>query len=256
MEDPNVGLQACWYGSFYSEVNYTHSPVPGQKNLTTDSDQTVGIHMWYATNSTNFDSWGWTYGSNDWAPQTSFSPYNGHAGVGCYSWGPGSDTYVIFTDTDDNMRILWKELNTSLSTTPTHPVNIWQTSKGPETHVQLSATDLTKGDVKVPVYQNTSIGYTNYLYAQNSNLTFSGYNITWASENTSVALNDPAQNFVVSNGEKGLPGSHLTLTALPDSSGGDSLLVFYQTNGSDITEFVRDFNAGQWTSSTVPIPDN
>ena len=36
---------------------------------------------------------------------------------------------------------------------------------------------------------------------------------------------------------------------------GDSLLAFYQTNGSDVTEFVRDFERGQWTSSLVPIPD-
>ncbi|KAG8530554.1 uncharacterized protein KY384_005057 [Bacidia gigantensis] len=255
MSDTHVGLQACWYGSFYSDEDYNHSPVPGQTNKTiTDTDQKVGIHLWYATNATNFDSYGWAYGTNTWEQQQSFSPYNGHAGVGCYSWGPGSDTYVIFTDLDNNMNILWKDLNTTLNSTVTHPINEWRDSEFPGfCFVRLLANSLP-GNVKIPVFQNTSIGYTNYLYAQNPDLTFSGYNVTWASEDTSVAIDDPDQTFVVS-GRKGLPGSHLTVTSLPDKSGGNSLLAFYQTNGSDITEFVRDFDAGQWTSLAVPIPD-
>lgn len=94
------------------------------------------------------------------------------------------------------------------------------------------------------------MGYTNYLYIQNPDLSISGFNISWAAEKTAI---EPKQ-FVV-NGEKGLPGTHLSVTALPNASGGNSLLVFYQTNGSDVTEFVRDLDAGQWTSSIVPIPD-
>ena len=96
------------------------------------------------------------------------------------------------------------------------------------------------------------MGYTNYLYAQNPDLTFSGYNVSWTAENTSI----PSDGTFVINGDKGLPGSHLSVTALPNTSGGNSLLAFYQTNGTDITEFVRDLDAGQWTSSSVPIPNS
>ena len=94
MDDPNIGLEACWYGSFYSDAEYKHSPVPGQSssNSGNSSDQTVGIHLWYAVNSTTFNSVGWTYGDTVWSEQEYFNGYNGHAGVGCYSWGPGSDT--------------------------------------------------------------------------------------------------------------------------------------------------------------------
>jgi len=95
------------------------------------------------------------------------------------------------------------------------------------------------------------MGYTNYLYAQNADLSIRGYNVSWAAENTSI----PADSTFLINGDKGLPGTHLSVTALPDSSGGYSLLAFYQTNGTDITEFVRDLDAGQWTSSSVPIPN-
>lgn len=97
---------------------------------------------------------------------------------------------------------------------------------------------------------NTSLGYTNFLYAQMEDLTISGFNITWAAENTTLLAED---TFTI-NGDKGLPGTHLSVTTLPNSSGGDSLLCFYQTVGDDVTEFVRDLDAGQWTSSAVPIP--
>ena len=98
------------------------------------------------------------------------------------------------------------------------------------------------------------MGYTNYLYAQNTDLSISGYNVSFAAENTTIP-SDPGDTFVI-NGAKGLAGTHLSVTALPDSSGGNSLLAFYQTNGSDVTEFVRDLDAGQWTSSSVPIPNS
>ncbi|KAL8952386.1 MAG: hypothetical protein Q9222_001695 [Ikaeria aurantiellina] len=235
MDDQKVGLQACWYGSFYSDTAYNHSPVPGQSNTTASkSDQTVGIHLWYGKDPTTFQSVGWTYGDSAWQMQQTFDGYNAHAGVGCYSWGPGSDTYVFFMTPSDELSILWKDLNTTLKGTTQHPINEW-----------------TKTKVTIPVHPDSSVGFTNFLYVQNSDSSISGFNITWAAENTSINENE---NFTIS-GDKGLPGTHLSVTALPDTSGGNSLLAFYQTNGTDITEFVRDLDAGQWTSSRVPIPD-
>jgi len=78
-----------------------------------------------------------------------------------------------------------------------------------------------------------------------------GYNISWAAENTSFVPND---HFTVA-GEPALPGSHLSVSAIPNLSGGDSLLVFYQTNGSDITEYTRDLTGGQWAQVNIEIPD-
>lgn len=130
MNDPNVGLEACWYGGFYSDAAYKHSPVPGQTTSSTNStDQTVGIHLWYAMNGTAFNSVGWTYGDESWAEQQVFNGYNGHAGVGCYSWGPTSDTYVFFVNMDNKVNILWKELNTTLAGNKTHPINEWTLSE-------------------------------------------------------------------------------------------------------------------------------
>jgi hypothetical protein len=53
----------------------------------------------------------------------------------------------------------------------------------------------------------------------------------------------------------GISGTHLSVTALPNSGGGNSILVFYQTEGDDITEYTRDWLAGQWTSIDIPVPD-
>ena len=130
MDDHNVGLEACWYGSFYSDAAYKHSPVPGQGPATgNSSDQTVGIHLWYAVNSTAFNAVGWTYGDTVWSEQQTFDGYNGHAGVGCYSWGPGSNTYVFFINLQDEVNILWKDLNTTTADNSTHPINTWTKSE-------------------------------------------------------------------------------------------------------------------------------
>ena len=126
MDDPHVGLQACWYGSFYSDVEYKHSPVPGQSDKPgNDSDQTVGIHLWYGSDPTTFNSVAWIYGDTVWTEQQEFKDYNGHAGVGCYSWGPGSNTYVFFINLQNEVNILWKDLNISHPKTPEHPVHEW-----------------------------------------------------------------------------------------------------------------------------------
>ena len=86
-----VGMQACWYGSDYGDSDYTHTPLPNQNGDAKFSDS-VGMHMWYASDNTTFQQLGWRAGDEAWAHQGSFLNMNGHAGVGCYSWGPGTVT--------------------------------------------------------------------------------------------------------------------------------------------------------------------
>lgn len=87
MDSPNVGLQACWYGSFYGDAQYKHSPVPGQNETDqNNADQSAGIHLWYGDTGTSFQEFGWAYGNSYWQPEDrAFEGYNGHAGVGCYT---------------------------------------------------------------------------------------------------------------------------------------------------------------------------
>ncbi|KAJ9630684.1 hypothetical protein H2203_001207 [Taxawa tesnikishii (nom. ined.)] len=219
-----VGMQACWYGSDYG-----------------DSDYEVGMHIWYASDHQTFQQLGWRHGDVNWTFQGSWVNKNGHAGVGCYSWGPGTVTYVMMVNLDNAVEIWWKDTNNSLTSTTGHPINAW-------TNYAASVT--------IPnVHPSTSLGYTNYFYIQEGSTNLvKGYNISWNAEKTSIVSQD---TFTVgAGGNPGLPGTHLSVSALPDTSGGNSVVVFYQTVGNDITEFVRDLEGGQWTTAKLPIPDS
>jgi len=70
-----------------------------------------------------------------------------------------------------------------------------------------------------------------------------GYNVTYQAENTTF-LED--ETFAITNPAGpvlGLGGTHLTVTAFAEKQGEetlwDSLYVFYQTKGDDITAFTR-----------------
>lgn len=229
-----VGLQACWYGSFYGTAQYTHSPIPGTGSNTTAPDSVIGMHLWYGADSQTVNEVTWTYNTTKWVPQETIVA-NGHAGIACYSWGPGSVSYRMLVNLNDEVQVAWKDLNsTTTRASATHPVNSW---------VNTSFT--------IPnVMPNTSLGYTNYFYAQLEDRSIAGYNISWGSENTAIMTN---QNFVIPN--KPLPGTHFSVTTLPNASGGNSLAVFTQDSGNDITENIRDYTTGQWLFNTLPIPN-
>ncbi len=120
IDDPNVGLQGCWYGNYY-----------GAGATGDSSDLTIGIHLWYAKNSTTFGSVAWTVGDDFWTQEEDFNDYNGHAGVACYTWGLGSNTYVMFVNLQNEVNILWKDLNTTLQNSTTHPIDVWSKSGFP-----------------------------------------------------------------------------------------------------------------------------
>jgi hypothetical protein len=233
MNDTAVGLQACWYGSFYGNANYSHSPIPGTVSNTTSQDQVIGMHLWYGRSPTEIEEVTWTYNTTEWYHQDNFTA-NGHAGIACYSWGPGSVSYVMMVNLDDAVQVAWKDLNSSVQSTSQHPVNTWVN------------TTFTIPNVE----PNSSLGYTNYFYAQNNDGHIGGWNISWDAENTALT----SASFTIP--EAGLPGTHFSVTAIPNQSGGDSLMVFNQQNGTDITENVRDLSNGQWSYASLPVPQS
>jgi hypothetical protein len=232
MNDTSVGLQSCWYGSFYGDANYTHSPIPETGSNKTTKDQVIGMHLWYGKDPTTLQEVTWTYNTTQWYEQETFVA-NGHAGIACYSWGPGSVSYVMMVNLENNVQVSWKDLNSSVTSTEAHPVNAWVN------------TTFTIPDVM----ENTSLGYTNYFYAQQADGHVAGHNITWDAENTKLG-----DSFTIP--QPPLAGTHFSVTAVPNDSGGDTLMVFNQDNGTDITENVRDLNNGQWTYSSLPIPQS
>jgi hypothetical protein len=86
--------------------------------------------------------------------------------------------------------------------------------------------------------------------------TIRGYNISWGAENTTIFPakdGGPGYDEWTIPGVVGIPGTHLSNTALTDQSGGAHLVVFFQTNGSDIIQYVRDDTGGAFSSSPVPV---
>jgi hypothetical protein len=57
---------------------------------------------------TSFQQYGWLHGEDGWTIQDHWSNMNSQAGVGCYSWGPGTVTYVFMVDLDNTLNIYWK----------------------------------------------------------------------------------------------------------------------------------------------------
>ncbi|KAI9782881.1 MAG: hypothetical protein M1816_001662 [Peltula sp. TS41687] len=235
----SVGLQACWYGSFYGDADYGHSPAAADGSGATTYPSEVGMHLWYASNATTVEQYGWRDGDKGWTRQNTWNNKNGHAGVGCYSWGPGTVTYVMMVNLQETVEVWWKDTNTTLKGNKTHPINEW-----------------TNSSISIPnVHPSTSLGYTNFFYAQMADTyAIKGYNISYRAENTSIVQEDTL-TVQVQGGPSGLPGTHFSVSTIPDTSGGNSLIVFYQQQGDDITMYTRDFKNGQWTYVPLPIPD-
>jgi hypothetical protein len=98
-------------------------------STTVGSDSTVGMHLFVGDTGktvpkvssfssqdpadndhtdTSFQQYGWLHGEDDWTIQDHWPNKNSQAGVGCYSWGPGTVTYVFMVDLDNTLNIYWK----------------------------------------------------------------------------------------------------------------------------------------------------
>ena len=120
LNDRNVGLQGCWYGDYYGAST---------RSGNTTNAQQIGLHLWYGSASNKIDELTFVYGSNQWVTESPILGYNGHAGIGCYSWGGGSVTYLMLVNPQNQVEILWKELNATIKSTTTHPLNTWTPGK-------------------------------------------------------------------------------------------------------------------------------
>lgn len=244
MDSPSSGLQACWKGNYYGDSDYTKFPTLTGNPNTRPFDGLLGMNIWYASDENTFQQYAWYNGSDTWQFIKPWQDFNTHAGVGCYSWGEGTTTYAMMADKKNDVQIYWKDTNNSVATTDSHPMNSWE----------LASKSTING-----VYPSTSLGFTTYFYAQSADRSFKGYNVTFQAENTTYIADEA---FVISDDGSpllGLGGTHLSVTSYTEKQGDkvlwDSLYVFYQTEGSDITLFTRSIQPGKWNKEQLPIPD-
>jgi hypothetical protein len=81
--------------------------------------------MWYASDDSTIQQYGWRDGDSSWSHQGNFTHRNGHAGIGCYSWGPGTVTYVMMVNSENTAEVWWKDTDTNTTSTDVHPINEW-----------------------------------------------------------------------------------------------------------------------------------
>lgn len=82
-----------------------------------------------------------------------------------------------------------------------------------------------------------------------------GWNITFDAENTAISGSSLSQV----SGQSSMADSSLASWSIPpevSSDGEYEVLVFYQTEGDDITVFSGDVQSGDWESTRLPIPDD
>jgi hypothetical protein len=246
MDSPSSGLQACWKGNYYGDSDYTHFPTPSGQVNTQPFDDRVGMNIWYAVDDTTFQQYVWYNGQSTWASVQTWRGLNAHAGVGCYSWGEGTTTYAMMANQNNDVEFWWKDTNTNTTSTENHPINSWVVSNGNSSAIR-------------GVYPITSLGYTTYFYAQMADRSIRGYNVLYQAENTTYVRDDTFTITDPANPSLALGGSHLTVTSYTEKQDNrtlwDSLYVFYQTAGDDITAFTRPIAGGEWTRGQLTIPD-
>lgn len=90
-----IGLQACYWGNFYGDSDYTFADGfnATHSNLTTNP---TGMHLWYADSDTTFQQYSWNTGQTQWVNDNqTWHNMNGHAGVGCQTWESGTSKSTL-----------------------------------------------------------------------------------------------------------------------------------------------------------------
>jgi hypothetical protein len=220
--------------------------VTGGQNAIPFENQ-AGMNMWFALDNATFQQYAWYSGSNEWKPINKWSGFSTQAGVGCYSWGPGTTQYAMMVNKDAAVEFYWKETNQSSAlNSDSHPINSWENASS----------------AAIPdVYPASSLGYTTYFYAQSADRSIRGYNVSFAAENTTFVPDDTFTVRSPTQPVQALGGTHMSVTSVlsKDTEGFikyDSLYVFFQTAGNDITAATRRILGGEWTLDSLAIPDD
>ncbi|KAJ4341714.1 hypothetical protein N0V95_007147 [Ascochyta clinopodiicola] len=247
-DSPSSGLQACWKGDYYGDSDFTNFPTNTGKPNEIPFDNRQGMNIWYALDNSTFQQYAWYAGNDDWQQIKKWQGFSTQAGVGCYSWGAGTTQYAMMVNKDEDVEFYWKDSDTNTTTqvhNDFHPINSWE-----------NATGATIPDV----WPSTSLGYTTYFYAQSADRSIRGYDINYNAENTSYPHHE---NFTVQTPAAplyALGGTHLSVTAVSEKNEKgdvlyDSLYVFFQTTGNDITAATRRVFGGEWTIAPLNVPD-
>jgi hypothetical protein len=195
MDDDNVSLQCCTF------------------------NQVKGIYLWVAINPTTIQQVEWSIQSNEWTKTQQISA-NGHANIGCYTWGPDNLEYLMPVNFNNEVNFMWRDGGI--------PTSSW-----------VNTTAKISG-----VLPDTALGYTDKVFVQLQNGSLAGYTVTFDAADTSVAPLDPQHVMPF----PAYGGTALSVTGLYDG-----LAVITHSNGTDLVKNLL-VNEVDWSSSPLPVP--
>ncbi|KAI9760935.1 MAG: hypothetical protein M1835_000074 [Candelina submexicana] len=221
-DSPHVGLSAChnpqWYGAPYNS-------------------SAGGLRLYYGAGNHTVQELRWIDGRTAWEMGANFPDSDGDGGVECTvaHSAPPSITNLWLLNTKGELEQRWFDFNESAATNG-HKVGVWSkalTYPGPRPQSHITAITASK-DQKL-------------VHFQLANNTVRELIVEGTAESTIV------RSYLDIKEKPALPGSHLGSVVLNTTLGGQEIHVYYQTNGSDISEFVRTLDGLSWAEDVVPL---
>ena len=119
LDADKCGLVACYYNGPIDDPSYNAS--------SGDS----GIRLFVATSESTFQQLAWQPGMQSWVIEQQWTGLNGHAQPACNGWSPGSVTYAMFVDDDDQVAFYWRDHGDDDDDDESHPMNTWVKGQSP-----------------------------------------------------------------------------------------------------------------------------
>lgn len=215
----HVGLSACvneaWFGLPYN--------ING-----------LGIRLYYGSSNNSIQEITWALGNTAWSTGYNFPNSNGQGGVECTVRNL-SITNIWMENMNGELQHMWYEFNTSTKT-PTHPVDQW-----------------VAGGTYGPIRPNSAISAiiyngTNFVHFQATDSTVQELETKGLAENMTFGAPIPVGT------EEGIPGTRIASVVLDTLvAGGQDVHVLFQTNSSDMVDFVRTLDGANWAEDFVPV---
>ncbi|KAI9752050.1 MAG: hypothetical protein M4579_005778 [Chaenotheca gracillima] len=221
-ESSHVGLTACrnyqWYGAPYNSSGF-------------------GIRLYYGGDDHAVRELQWSYGHQAWGAGAVFDDANGDGGMECTidDTNENSVTNLWLLNKAGELEHRWYDFNETAKT-PTHPSNTWvkgNSIAGPTKDSAIAAIRVLPGTQKL-VHAQLDGGIVREYVAEG------------AAE---------LSNFTTYQSISGSPaivGGRLGSVVLTTNHGGQEIHVFYQTNGTDVTDFIRTLDGDTWSPNSVP----
>lgn len=221
---PHVGLSACvnsqWYGAPYNSSG-------------------LGIRLYYGRSDDTIQEIGWNLGGQTaWFKGFNFPNSNGAGGVEC-TVRFASITYVWMENLQNELQEMWYDFNMSAGTA-NHTVGSWVTGLTYPDILHSSAISAINDFSVDPPTKNVHF-QTLDLFIVEIISNGTAENSAWESNytvGTEKAMNHTRIGSVVLNTGIG---------------GGQEIHVIYQTNATNMFDFIRDLTNTNWAIKPVPV---